>query len=50
MSPAITQLSVTFIPLDFVTEWARCGQTADYLACFLACDFQKRDARIRRTR
>jgi hypothetical protein len=43
MSPAITQLSVTFIPLDFVTEWARCGQTADYLARFLACDFQKRD-------
>ena len=43
MSDPLGELSVTLIPLDLVTEWARCGQTADYLARFLAYDFEKRE-------
>jgi hypothetical protein len=43
MNPLLGELSVTFIPLDFVTEWARCGQTADYIARFVAYDFERRE-------
>ncbi len=44
MNRPLGELSITFVPLDFVTEWARCGQTADYLARFLAYDFENREA------
>ena len=43
MNSPLEELSVTFIPLDLVTEWARCGQTADYIARFLAYDFDNRE-------
>ena len=32
-----------FVPIDLVREWSRCGQTADYMARYLAYDFADRE-------
>jgi hypothetical protein len=36
---ALNELSLSFVPLDLVTEWSRCSETADFLARFLAHDY-----------
>jgi hypothetical protein len=43
MSAPLRELDVTFVPLDLIAEWTRCGETADYLACYLAHDFEHRE-------
>lgn len=43
MRSPLEELSLRFVPLAFVTEWSRCGQTADYLARFLAYEFGNRE-------
>ena len=35
----ISRLSLDILPLDLVVQWRRCGQTADYVAAFLAYHF-----------
>jgi hypothetical protein len=37
---AISLLNVSFLPLDLIVQWRRCGQTADYIASFLAYQFK----------
>src|SRR4051812_6295524 len=39
----LRELRLTFVPLDFVSEWRRGSETADYFARFFAFDFQPRD-------
>ena len=41
MKSSLGEICVSFIPLDLVTEWSRCGETANYLAGYLAHDFEK---------
>jgi len=36
----ISELSMLCIPLDIVAHWRRCGMTADYLAEYLAYNFE----------
>jgi hypothetical protein len=43
MKRPLGELTVRFAPLDVVSEWSRCGQTADYLARYLAYDFADRE-------
>ncbi len=43
MNPPLGEVTVRFVPLDLVSEWSRCGQTADYLARYLAYDFDDRE-------
>ncbi|MFI5233205.1 MAG: DUF6272 family protein [Gemmatimonadales bacterium] len=40
---ALNELSLSFVPLDLVTEWSRCSETADFLAQFLAHDYGDRE-------
>jgi hypothetical protein len=37
---AITELRMRFVPLDLVAHWKRCGMVADFLAHFLAYNFE----------
>jgi hypothetical protein len=39
----LSSLSIHFLPLDLVAEWARCGEAADFLARFLTHDFEDRE-------
>lgn len=39
----LSSLSVRFVPLDLVAEWARCGETADFLARYFTHDFADRE-------
>jgi hypothetical protein len=39
----LNELSLSFVPLDLVTEWSRCSETADFLARFLAHDYGDRE-------
>jgi hypothetical protein len=43
MKSLFGEICLSFIPLDLVTEWSRCGETANYLAGYLAHDFEKRE-------
>jgi hypothetical protein len=43
MTRALTELSVTIVPLELVSEWRRCSETADYLARYFAYDFDDRE-------
>lgn len=36
----ITELKMRFVPLDLVAHWKRCGMVADFLAHFLAYNFE----------
>ena len=36
----ISTIEIRILPKDFNTEWQRCGQTADYLASYLAHHFE----------
>ena len=38
------ELGITFVPIDLIEEWTRCGETADYMARFLAHDFPDRES------
>jgi hypothetical protein len=38
-----SELSLSFVPLALVTEWARCSETADFVARFFAHDYPDRD-------
>jgi hypothetical protein len=42
-APPLSELALSFTPLDYVTEWSRCGDTADYLARFFAYNFEDRE-------
>ncbi|HEX4683881.1 MAG TPA: hypothetical protein VH277_14275 [Gemmatimonadaceae bacterium] len=37
------ELSLSFVPLALVTEWVRCGETADFIARFFAHDYDERE-------
>lgn len=39
----LTELSLSFVPLAVVSEWTRCGQTADFIARFFAHDYADAD-------
>jgi hypothetical protein len=39
----LRELRLSFAPLDFVAEWRRCSETADYFARFFAFDFEQRE-------
>lgn len=39
----LSELSLSFVPLDLVAEWVRCSETADFLARFLAHDYGDRE-------
>jgi hypothetical protein len=41
--PPLRELRLVFVPLDFVAEWRRCSETADYFARFFAFDLQPRE-------
>lgn len=43
MTRALSELSVTIVPLELVSEWRRCSETADYLARYFAYDFDDRE-------
>lgn len=43
MNRPLGEVSIRFVPLDVVSEWSRCGHTADYLARYLAYDFENRE-------
>jgi hypothetical protein len=43
MSGALNELAVTLVPIDVVSEWRRCSETADYLARYFAYDFDDRE-------
>src|SRR5262245_38591774 len=36
----ISELLIRLLPLDLVAHWGRCGMTADYMAHFLAYNFE----------
>lgn len=38
---SITELKMRFVPLDLVAHWKRCGMVADFLAHFLAYNFEE---------
>jgi hypothetical protein len=40
--PPLRELRLDFVPLDFVAEWRRCSETADYFARFFAFDYEPR--------
>lgn len=39
----LTEVALSLVPLDYVAEWRRCGDTADYLARFVAYNFEDRE-------
>ncbi|MDA1353782.1 MAG: hypothetical protein O3A01_04835 [bacterium] len=39
----LSRVDYTFIPIDYIAHWSRCGITADYLAEYQAFNFEKRD-------
>ena len=39
----LSELSLSFLPLALVTEWARCSETADFVARFFARDYSDRE-------
>ena len=39
----LSELSLSFVPLALVAEWARCSETADYVARYFAHDFDDRE-------
>jgi hypothetical protein len=44
----LSKMDFTFVPIDFIAHWSRCGTTADYLAQFQASNFEKKD-RVKNT-
>jgi hypothetical protein len=38
----LRELRLDFLPLDFVAEWQRCSETADYFARYFAFDYAPR--------
>lgn len=38
--PPLSRLALQLLPLDMIVQWRRCGQTADYVASFLAYHFR----------
>jgi hypothetical protein len=43
MTHPLSELSVTLVPLEVVSEWRRCSETADYIARYFAHDFADRE-------
>ena len=43
MTRPLRELGITLVPIDLIEEWTRCGETADYMARFLAHDFPDRE-------
>ena len=42
----LTEFALSFVPLDCLAEWRRCGDIADYAARFLAYDYEDREAAV----
>jgi hypothetical protein len=40
----LSKLALTFLPLDYVMHWHRCGLAADYFAAHVAYTFDNREA------
>ena len=38
--PPLSRMAVQLLPLDMIVQWKRCGQTADYIASYLAYHFR----------
>lgn len=38
--PPLSHMHVQLLPLDMIVQWGRCGQTADYIASYLAYHFR----------
>ena len=36
----LSTMAVQLLPLDMIVQWKRCGQTADYIASYLAYHFR----------
>ena len=41
--PPLSELTVSFVPLAVVSEWTRCGETADFVARYFAHDYGDRE-------
>ncbi|MCA9715339.1 MAG: hypothetical protein H6713_11960 [Myxococcales bacterium] len=39
----LSEMVIRFVPLDLVMQWRRCGMIADFLADFLAYNFEHKD-------
>lgn len=45
-TPALSSVEVEVLPIDLLSEWSRCGATADFLAAYLGAAYAAREVAV----